>query len=257
MSKRRMIVGGNWKMFKTPTEAVHASKALKVKVINIQNVDIVVCPPFTDLVPVFEIIKGSNIEMGGQNLYWQDEGAYTGEVSAHMLRDSGCRYVIVGHSERRHVFGERNDEINKKVKKALTQDLIPILCIGEKIEERRSGLTEKVVEEQIVSGLEDVAVSNPERLVIAYEPVWAIGTGETATPKQAEEVHAFIRQTLTERFGQNIAQGLRIQYGGSVKPANTEELMSQPSIDGALVGGASLEAESFAAIIKSTEKVSN
>ncbi|NIR47846.1 triose-phosphate isomerase [candidate division KSB1 bacterium] len=255
MSKRRMIVGGNWKMFKTPSEAISTAKALKVKVINVQDVEIVICPPFPDLVPVHEMIKGSNIKLGGQNLYWEDQGAFTGEVSARMLKDAGCDYVIVGHSERRHVFGEQNHEINKKVRKALAEGLTPIFCVGEKIDERKSGLTEKIVEEQMRTGLAEVSLSAAEDLVVAYEPVWAIGTGENATPDQAAEVHAFVRRILGELFGEELSITIRIQYGGSVKPANADQLMSQNNIDGALVGGASLDAESFAAIIKSAENV--
>ncbi len=250
-----MIIGGNWKMYKTPSEAVQAAKALKVKLINVKNVEVVICPPFPDLAPVHEIIKETKIMLGAQNLYWQDEGAFTGEVSAGMLKDAGCKYVIIGHSERRHVFGEKDAEINKKVRKAIERELVPIFCVGEKIEERRSGLTEKVVGEQLRVGLSEVKLASANDLVVAYEPVWAIGTGENATPQQAEEVHQFIRQRLREWYGDEIGNNVRIQYGGSVKPQNAEELMSQENIDGALVGGASLDPESFAAIIKSAEKV--
>lgn len=250
-----MIVGGNWKMFKTPTEGVNCAKALKVKVINITNVEIVVCPPFPDLVPVHEILRESRIKMGGQNLHWKDQGAFTGEVSAQMLRDAGCEYVIIGHSERRHIFGEKDGAINQKVLKAVAEGLRPIFCVGEKLEERKSGHTEKVVEQQVRAGLVGVELTGSDDLVVAYEPVWAIGTGENATPEQAEEVHKFIRTILSDIFSGEIAGGIRIQYGGSVKPANAEELLRQDNIDGALVGGASLDAESFAAIIKSAENL--
>jgi len=239
-------------MYKTPSEAIHVAKALKVKLINVNDVDVVICPPFPDLVPVSGILKGSNIKLGGQNMYWQDEGAFTGEVSAKMLLDAGCQYVIIGHSERRHVFGEKNSEINQKVKKALGIGLIPIFCVGETLEERRNGLTEKVVEEQIKEGLSDIEIKDANDLVVAYEPVWAIGTGETATPEQAEEVHRFIRELLGGLFSLSLGNQIRIQYGGSVKPANAAELMSQENIDGALVGGASLDADSFTEIIKSS-----
>ncbi len=242
-------------MYKTPSEAVNVAKALKVKLINVEAVDVVICPPFPALVPVNGILRESNIKLGGQNLYWQDEGAFTGEISAKMLLDAGCQYVIVGHSERRHVFGEKNDEINKKIEKALESGLVPIFCVGETLEERQNGLTEKVVEEQIKDGLSDVEIRDANDLVIAYEPVWAIGTGETATPEQAEEVHRFIRELLCGLFSLILGNQIRIQYGGSVKPANAAELMSQENIDGALVGGASLDADSFTEIIKSSASV--
>lgn len=239
-------------MFKTPSEAVTTAKALKVKLSNVSDVDVVICPPFTDLVPVYQILSESNIRLGGQNFYWEDEGAFTGEVSADMLKDSGCQYVIVGHSERRHVFAESDEHINRKLKKALSSGLIPIFCIGEKLAQRNEGLTEKVLDEQIRKGLADINLSNASDLVIAYEPVWAIGTGVNATPEQAEEAHQFIRGVLSELLG-DVATRIRIQYGGSVKPANAEQLLSQNNIDGALVGGASLDPDSFAAIIKSAE----
>jgi len=240
-------------MFKTPSEAVATAKALKVKLINVSDVEVVICPPFTDLVPVQKILSESNIQLGGQNLYWEDEGAFTGEISANMLKDAGCKYVIVGHSERRHVFGESDGDINQKLKKALSSGLIPIFCIGEKLDQRNEGLTENVLEEQVRNGLADIDISDANDLVVAYEPVWAIGTGVNATPEQAEEAHQFIRRLLNELVG-DLASQIRIQYGGSVKPANAEELMSQENIDGALVGGASLDPESFAAIIKSAHK---
>lgn len=240
-------------MFKTPSEAVATAKALKVKLINVSDVEVVACPPFTALVPVQKILGESNIRLGGQNLYWEDEGAFTGEISAAMLKDAGCQYVIVGHSERRHVFGESDQAINKKLKQALSSGLIPIFCIGEKLDQRNEGLTEKVLEEQVRQGLTDIKISDANDLVVAYEPVWAIGTGVNATPEQAEEAHQFVRGVLNELLGE-VATGIRIQYGGSVKPANAEELLSQNNIDGALVGGASLDPESFAAIIKSAHK---
>lgn len=242
-------------MYKTPREAINVAKALKVKLINVEDVDVVICPPFPDLVPVNGILNESNIKLGGQNMYWQDEGAFTGEVSAKMLLDAGCQYVIIGHSERRHVFGEKNSEINQKVKKALGSGLIPIFCLGETLEERRNGLTEKIVEEQVLKGLAGVEITNANDIVVAYEPVWAIGTGETATPEQAEEVHRFIRELLGGLFSLSLGNQIRIQYGGSVKPANAAELMSQENIDGALVGGASLDADSFTEIIKSSASV--
>lgn len=255
MSTRRAIIGGNWKMFKTPSEAATTAKALKVKLINVEAVDVVVCPTAIDVLPLVEILKETNVAIGGQNMHWEDEGAFTGEVSATMLRDAGCSYVILGHSERRHVFGEQDSDINKKVKKALSTGLTPIFCVGEKLDEREQGRTREVVKKQVAAGLAGVQLSDPADLVVAYEPVWAIGTGVNATPEQAEEVHQYIRELLGEQFSRGLADGIRIQYGGSVKPANAAELLSQENIDGALVGGASLDPESFTAIIKSAEKV--
>lgn len=244
-------------MYKTPTEAASIAKALKVKLINAKNVDVVVCPPAIDLVAVHQILKESDIKLGGQNLHWEDEGAFTGEISARMLLDAGCEYVIIGHSERRHVFGEKDEEINQKIRQALRSGLKPIFCVGEKLEERNDGLTEKIVERQIKNGLSGIEIADANDLVIAYEPVWAIGTGVNATPEQAEEVHRLVRGLLGEMLTTDLASQLRIQYGGSVKPKNAEELLSQENIDGALVGGASLDAESFTAIIKTAEKLSN
>ncbi len=242
-------------MYKTPSEAAATAKSLKVKLINVENVDVVVCPTAIDILAVREIVAGTNIKIGGQNMYYQDEGAFTGEISADMLKDAGCDYVVVGHSERRHVFGETDDEINKKIVKALSKGLVPIFCVGEKLEERNAGKTEDVVGGQLKEGLAGIEINSAEKLVIAYEPVWAIGTGVTASPEQAEEVHRFIRKFLTDIYGNALAQQIRIQYGGSVKPANADELLGQPNIDGALVGGASLDPDSFTAIIKSAQSV--
>jgi len=252
-----MIIGGNWKMHKTPSEGVQSAKALRVKLINLSDVDVVICPPAIDLVPIHGILRESNIKIGGQDLYWEDEGAYTGEISARMLRDSGCDYVIVGHSERRHVFGEGDEELNRKVRKALSEELKVIYCVGETLEERNNGEMETVVKRQITLGLDGVTPADPHDLVIAYEPVWAIGTGVTATPEQAEEMHGFVRQLIAEQFDNSTARQTQIQYGGSVKPGNAEELLSQQNIDGALVGGASLDPESFTAIVKAAEKITN
>lgn len=240
-------------MYKTPSEAAATAKSLKVKLINVENVDVVVCPTSIDILAVREIVAGTNIKIGGQNMHHLDEGAFTGEISADMLKDAGCDYVVVGHSERRHVFGETDDEINKKVIKALAKGLVPIFCVGEKLEERNAGKTEEVVSRQLKAGLAGVELNSAEKLVIAYEPVWAIGTGVTASPEQAEEVHQFIRNLLVEIYGNDLAEQIRIQYGGSVKPANADELLGQPNIDGALVGGASLDPDSFTAIIKSAQ----
>ncbi len=256
MAKRRLVIGGNWKMYKTPTEAATTSKALKVKLINVEAVDVVVCPPATALLAVNQILKDTVVKLGGQNLHWADEGAFTGEISAKMLKDAGCSYVIVGHSERRHVFGERDEGLNKKAIKALQEGLIPIFCVGETLDDRERGRTEAVVREQLQNGLAGIVVDDPGSIVVAYEPVWAIGTGVNATPQQAEDVHAFIREFLGQLWGKATADQVRIQYGGSVKPQNAEELLGQENIDGALVGGASLNADDFAAIIKAGQSVS-
>jgi triosephosphate isomerase len=254
---RRLIIGGNWKMHKTPSEAVSTIKSLRVKLVNIVATEVVVCPPFVDLVPVAELLKETRIALGAQNLHWEDQGAFTGEVSADMLLDAGCRFVIVGHSERRHVFGETDEEINRKLQQALRKGLVPIFCVGELLEERRAGQTEEVVGRQVREGLKGLSLSDPQSVVIAYEPVWAIGTGENATPEQAQEVHRFIRRLLAELYSTELADALRIQYGGSVKPDNARDLMAQPDVDGALVGGASLDPDSFARIIKAAEEISN
>lgn len=242
-------------MFKTPSDAVATAKALKVKLVNVHNVDVVLCPPAIDIVPVQDIVKDSQIKLGGQNIHWEEEGAFTGETSGPMLLDAGCQYVVLGHSERRHVFGETDVDINKKVRKAVALGLKPIFCIGETLDQRNADQTEKVVAAQMRAGLEAVEIASAQDLVIAYEPVWAIGTGVNATPEQAEEVHALVRGILAEKFGNNLAQELCIQYGGSVKPANAKELLSKENVDGALVGGASLDAESFSAIIKIAEEI--
>jgi triosephosphate isomerase len=223
---------------------------LKTRVRNVTNVEIVVCPPFISLTTVAEVIKGSNIGLGAQNLYWEKSGAFTAEISAPMLKSTGCTSVIIGHSERRTYFHETDETVNKKIFAALAEGLNPIVCVGETLEEREKGETFDVVKRQITGGLADLSPEQMKTAVIAYEPVWAIGTGKTATPEQAQEVHAFIRKLLGEMFGETIAEETRIQYGGSVKSGNITILMSQADIDGALVGGASLKADSFAQIVK-------
>lgn len=250
---RRPIFGGNWKMHKTLREAVDTVEQLIKEVEHLNEVEVVICPPFTALSAVGELVKGTGIALGAQNMHEEEKGAYTGEVSPSMLLDVGCEYVILGHSERRHCFGEKDNEINRKVKAALSFGLIPILCVGERLEERKAGEARKIVEAQLEKCLEGVNLENGERLVIAYEPVWAIGTGETATPEQAQEMHRFVRDILMELLGKEIALSIRIQYGGSVKPENIKGLMRQSDIDGALVGGASLDASSFARIIRYKE----
>ncbi len=254
-STRRLFVAGNWKMFTNATEAASLIKALKVKVLNIKKVDMAVCPPFTNLATVAELLKGSTIKLGAQNLFWEEKGAFTGEISADMLLGVGCECVVIGHSERRQYFGETDETVNRRLQRALAAGLQPIVCIGESLAQRQAGDMQKVVASQVRGALKDISAEDFARIVLAYEPVWAIGTGVNATPEQAQEAHAFIRSLLVEMYGAALANACRIQYGGSVKAANAKDLMQQPDVDGALVGGASLEAEGFAAIIKAAEEV--
>lgn len=247
---RKPLIAGNWKMNKIPREATELVQALKDRVGEIDGVDIVLIPPFTALETVYRLIKGSKLSLGAQNMHWEEKGAYTGEVSAFMIKETGCQYVIIGHSERRQYSGETNETVNKKIKSALKFDLIPIVCVGERLEERKKGETFQVVESHVREGLAGLSQEEVLRIVIAYEPVWAIGTGRTATPQQANEVHAFIRQLLGDIYREDIAHQVRILYGGSVKPDNTLALMAEPEIDGALVGGASLDAQSFSEIVQ-------
>lgn len=247
---RTPIIAGNWKLNKTVSEAVSLTFDLIKLVDNISDVEIIIAPVFTVLSDVHVAINGSNIQLAAQDVYWEDSGAYTGEVSAPMLKDVGCDYVIIGHSERRQYFAETNESVNQKVKAALSHDLKPIICVGELLEEREAGKTESIIEDHVKGAIVDLSVSEMESCVIAYEPVWAIGTGKTATPDQAQEVHNFIRVILEDCYSDKLASQIRIQYGGSVKPENAAELMSQQDVDGALVGGASLDAESFAEIVK-------
>jgi len=251
---RKPIIAGNWKMYKTISQAIELSNGLKRELYKIDpdNIDIVLCPPFTALAEVAEVLLGSNMKLGAQNMHWEDEGAFTGEVSGLFLKDAGAKYVIIGHSERRQFFGETNETVNKKLKAALKHELTPIVCVGENLAEREQNKTFDVINNHIENGLKDISLEDTLKLVIAYEPVWAIGTGKTATPQQAQEAQKFIRDLLTKLYNSNTAQAIRIQYGGSVKPENAAELMKQPDIDGALVGGASLKIESFAAIIKNS-----
>lgn len=248
---RRRIIAGNWKMNKTRDEAVDLVGDLKETLADAGDVEVVVCPPFTALDAVREALRGSNIELGAQNMHWEEEGAYTGEISPLMLRSLGCMYVILGHSERRTYFGETDETVNRKVKSAMANGLLPIICVGETLEERDAGKTEEVVVRQTEAALSGVKTNGAERIVIAYEPVWAIGTGRNASADEANRVIHLIRQSVAEVFNERIAQEVRIQYGGSVKPQNIADFLGQPDIDGALVGGASLDAASFAAIVKS------
>ncbi|MDE0682749.1 MAG: triose-phosphate isomerase [Candidatus Poribacteria bacterium] len=247
---RTPIIAGNWKLNKTVSEAIALTTALKASVVDVNGVEIIVAPPFTALAAVSDVITDSNIRLSAQDVYSEDSGAFTGEVSAPMLKDVGCDYVIIGHSERRQYFGETNESVNQKVKAALAHGLKPIICVGELLEEREAGRTEAVIEDHVTGGIASLAAAELLSCVIAYEPVWAIGTGKTATPDQAQEVHNFIRGLLAKLSSAEVASQIRIQYGGSVKPENASELMAQPDVDGALVGGASLEAESFAQIVK-------
>lgn len=250
MASRRPLIAGNWKMFKTNSQAAETAKEIVEHVKNVSDVDIMISPPFTALSPVCGVIEGSNVSLGAQNLYWEKEGAFTGEISPPMLISAGCRYVIIGHSERRQHFGETDDTVNRKIKAALDHKLIPILCIGESEAQRDAGETFSILDKQIKKGLEGFFPENLTALVIAYEPIWAIGTGKTATSRQAQEVHAFLRDLMNQLFGGDLADALRILYGGSVKPDNIAELMGMDDVDGALVGGASLNAESFSKIVK-------
>ncbi len=246
---RKPLMAGNWKMNKTIPEAVAMVKELKGKIAGVKDVDVLLCPVFTALYPVANEVKGSNINVGAQDLFWEDKGAFTGEVAANMIVDAGCSYVIIGHSERRQYFGETNETVNKKIKAALKAGLIPVVCVGETLKEREDNVTFKVIEAQVREGIKDLSKEEAEKVVIAYEPVWAIGTGKTATPDQAQEVHAFIRKVYGEMYG-SAADNTRILYGGSVKPSNVSELMKKEDIDGGLVGGASLKAEDFEALVK-------
>ncbi len=247
---RRIIVAGNWKMNKTTKEAAQFFAEFKPLVADVKNAEIVIGAPFTALETATRETAGTNIKIAAENMNANDSGAYTGEISPSMLKDLGVEYVILGHSERREYYGECDKIVNEKVKAALKHGLKPILCVGEKLEERENGTTEAVVKEQTIGGLKDISAEDMANVVIAYEPVWAIGTGKTATPEQAQEVHAFIRNLLTELFGTQIAENVTIQYGGSMNDANAAELIAQKDIDGGLVGGASLIPEKFTIIVK-------
>lgn len=248
---RRPVVAGNWKMNLLQSEAEDLVKQLIDQKELTRNVDIVLAPPFTALGIVRKLVHGSGIQLAGQNIYFESNGAWTGEISAAMLRDSGCKYVILGHSERRSYFHEDDVLINKKIKAALNDELHVIFCVGETLEQREQNETRGIVESQLKFGLEGLTTSDLEKLIIAYEPVWAIGTGKNATPEQAQEVHHFIRAFFETTFGNSTAESIRIQYGGSVNQGNSKSLMAQKDIDGALVGSASLNAESFIGIINS------
>lgn len=251
---RRGLVVANWKMNMLRGEA----KALAGEVVRllegVRNVDVVLAPPYTSLDVVYEITNGTNIELGAQNVFWETKGAFTGEISPYMLADIGCKWVIIGHSERRRIFGETDDVVLKRVKASLDAGLIPIVCVGETLEEKEKGSTINVIEKQIKGGLAALELNDPSQIVIAYEPIWAIGTGKNALPEDVEHVHGIIREIIASMWGE-IADQVRILYGGSVDPRNIEELVSSPNVDGALVGGASLKADSFTKIVKITESI--
>jgi len=246
---RRPFIAGNWKMYKTVAEAINLVNGLLPQLPDPQKVEVAVAPPFTALYAVATHIQNTALKLAAQNAFWEKEGAYTGEISPLMLKDIGCEYVIIGHSERRQYFGETNETVAKKIKAALTVELKPILCVGESLQQRQAGETFKIVKTQLLGGLKWITEEGMKKLTIAYEPVWAIGTGKTASPAQAQEVHAYLRKVLAEKWGEDIAKGIRILYGGSVKPENIKMLMNEEDIDGALVGGASLKVESFAKIV--------
>ena len=244
---RKKIVAGNWKMNKTPKEALELVELLKDKV-NTDKVDAVFCVPAVDLIPVLDAVKGTNIAIGAQNMFYEESGAYTGEISPAMLTEIGVKYVVIGHSERREYFAETDETVNKKVKKALEHGITPIMCCGETLEQRELGIAVDFIRTQIKSGLAGVSAEDVKKVVIAYEPIWAIGTGKTATSEQAEEICCAIRVVLGEVYGKEVAEEVRIQYGGSVNGKNASELFGMPNIDGGLVGGASLKDE-FAQIV--------
>ena len=250
MSERTLFIAGNWKMNKTATEAAEILSELKGKVAEFEGkIKIAVCPTFTALDRAVKIVSGSNIKIGAQDISEHDSGAYTGEISSSMLLDLGVQYVIIGHSERRQYHGETNEQVSKKAKVVLNAGLLPIVCLGETLEERETDKTSKVITTQIEGSLAGLTADEIIKTTIAYEPIWAIGTGKTASPAQAQEVHALIRKLLTNAYGVEVAEKVIVQYGGSVKPGNSAELMGQTDIDGALVGGASLEADVFAELI--------
>ncbi len=243
-------------MYKTNAEAEQLVTALKGKTSSIEKAGMIVCPPATALSAVVAAVEGSKIGVGAQNMYWEDEGAYTGELSSEMIKSTGATYVIIGHSERRQYFGETDQTVNKKLKQALKTNLNPIVCIGESLDQREGGITKDVIGEQLDGALKDISADQMAKIILAYEPVWAIGTGKTATPDQAQDVHAFIRSKLQTMYDAATSSSVVIQYGGSVKPNNAYELLKQDDIDGALVGGACLEADSFSEIIKAAESLS-
>ncbi|MBW1726839.1 MAG: triose-phosphate isomerase [Deltaproteobacteria bacterium] len=251
MTNRTPLIAGNWKMFKTCPEAIEtAAQLVKLLAGTREDIDVMIAPSFTALAPVSDVIKGSCVSLGAQNIFWEAQGAFTGEISPAMLVSAGCKYVIIGHSERRQYFNETDETVNKRIQAAVNNNLIPVMCVGESEKERESKNTFSVLDKQVKKGLEEFSPDDLERLVIAYEPVWAIGTGKTATSDQAQEAHQFLRSVFEKSFGNTLAKSIRILYGGSVKPNNIAELMAMPDVDGALVGGASLDPETFSNIVQ-------
>lgn len=252
---RRKVIIGNWKMFKGPQAARQLAKSLKLKLTDIRKTEVVVCPPFVSIEAVRDIIRDTKIGLGAQNVYPHKSGAFTGEISAEMLKDCGCLYVIIGHSERRQYFHETDVSVNQKIGFVLTEKLTPVVCVGETLAERESNQTEAVVKRQYLGSMNGISAGDAEKIIIAYEPVWAIGTGKTATPQQANDVHLFIRNLTLDSYGKHVAEKMIILYGGSVKPENANDLLSREHIDGALVGGASLDADNFAFIVRAAENL--
>lgn len=248
---RTPVIAGNWKMNMTVSQSIELVKSIYLGLKFPGDVDVIVSPPFTALHAVANELKNSYVAVAAQNLYWEDNGAFTGEISPVFIKDAGADYVIIGHSERRQYFGETDETVNKKIKAALKHNLVPIVCVGETLDEREAGQLDHIIRKQIVNGLNDLSENEVSDIILAYEPVWAIGTGKTATPEQAEEVHAKIKSLIAELFSQAAAENVRILYGGSMKPSNSRELLSKPNIDGGLIGGASLKPEDFIDIIKS------
>jgi len=246
---RRPLIAGNWKMYKTTAEAVADAQALARRVAQARQTDILIAPPFTALAAVAQSVSGSNVAVGAQNLHWETQGAFTGEISPTMVKAAGATHAIIGHSERRQFFGETDDTVNRKIKAAVAHGLIPVMCVGEMLSEREADQTFSVLDKQVRNGLKGRTLDELDRLVLAYEPVWAIGTGKTASADQAQEVHVYLRGLLAEIFGSALAGSVRILYGGSVKPGNIGELMAMADIDGALVGGASLDPDTFSTIV--------
>ncbi len=246
---RKKFIAGNWKMNTTVDQAVELARAVVDKVGTVDNVDIAVCPPYTNLTSVAEVLRGSTVKLGAQDVHWEPRGAYTGKIGCAMLKSAGVEYVIIGHSEQRQYFGETDESVNKKIKAALEAGLLPIVCVGETIEQRRANEVETVLGRQIRGGFEGVTARQLLTCTIAYEPVWAIGTGETATPEQANGAHKYIRSVVSELYDSGTAEAVRIQYGGSMKPGNAKELLGRSDIDGGLIGGASLKADDFAGIV--------
>lgn len=254
---RKLLIAGNWKMNCTPSEAASLLEDIRDQKQGIsEEVDVLVCPPFVSLSMAVNYLHDTDIQVGAQNMHFEDNGAYTGEISASMITESGCNYVILGHSERREYFAEDDEMIGKKVAQAVQNDLAPILCVGESLDQRKAGEQQMVVAGQIREGLRHIDAGQAMSVVVAYEPIWAIGTGETATPEQAQQMHAYIRKMLQDLYDEDTAGSVRILYGGSMKPGNAEELLTLEDVDGGLIGGASLKADSFSEIISIAEKIS-